>query len=118
MAPFPIVPSRPNELTVWSDPTGKPYLIQQKPGGEVRFTPLETALTQLQSPAEPTRQQDPIALLGMAVCLTLGLVATGFFVGFVAGHQGREPVIVPRSPICQTQESSFLFWNSRREDCK
>lgn len=118
MSPFPLVPTRPTGLTVWSDQTGKPYLVQQKPTGEISFTPLETALTQLQPPTAPTRQHDPLALLGIVIAGTLAISLGGYFIGFLAGNHGRETVIVPRSPICRTQESSFLFWNSRREDCK
>jgi hypothetical protein len=122
-----------SNLTVWSDPQGKPYLVV-KEGESTRFTPLESAIVPLLQqqqaitrslPATPVapvtnqyQRQDwlPYALMGLATVALIGL--GGYFLGFVAGNHGRETVIVPRSPVCDTTRSSFLFWSSERKECQ
>jgi len=39
-----------SKLSVWSDQSGTPYLVQQQADGSTTFTPLETALAQAQTP--------------------------------------------------------------------
>jgi hypothetical protein len=47
---LPIAPSESSKLTVWTDPSGVPYLVKQQADGSTLFTPLETALAQPQTP--------------------------------------------------------------------
>lgn len=112
-------------LTVYQHTDGKPYLVKQQPDGAVTFTPLEVALSQLQqhqTQAQPMQRSpaghDPFALLltGIAIAGLAAIVV--YFIGFLAGAHGRETVIVPRSPVCSTHRSSFLFWSDETKECQ
>ena len=110
----------PAKLAVWADQAGTPYLVQQQPDGSTTFTPLETALAQAKThtPIERvTTDRDPLntVLLGLAV--VLGIILLGYGIGFLAGVSGQRVVIVPRSPLCDTHRSSFLFWSSETKEC-
>lgn len=110
----------PAKLSVWADQAGTPYLVQQQPDGSTTFTPLETALAQAQAPTNTERittDRDPLntVLLGLAV--VLGIILLGYGIGFLAGASGQRVVIVPRSPLCDTHRSSFLFWSTENKEC-
>lgn len=109
-------------LAVWADQSGIPYLVKQQPDGSTTFTPLETALAQAQ-PQAPTQtarvttDRDPLATLLIGLAALLGVILLGYGIGFVAGASGQRVVIVPRSPICDTQRSSFMFWSTENKEC-
>lgn len=108
----------PAKLAVWADQTGTPYLVQQQPDGSTTFTPLETALAQAKPPTERvTTYREPLHTLLLALLAVLGLVLGGYLLGFLAGAAGQRVVIVPRSPLCDTHRSSFLFWSSETKEC-
>ncbi|MBW4474832.1 MAG: hypothetical protein KME45_31310 [Stenomitos rutilans HA7619-LM2] len=110
----------PGKLAVWSDQAGRPYLVQQQPDGSTTFTPLETALAQAQPPTTTERvttYRDPLQTLLLALIAVLGLVLGGYLLGFLAGASGQRVVLVPRSPLCDTHRSSFLFWSSETKEC-
>jgi hypothetical protein len=118
--PKALPPAAPHKLTVWSDQKGTPHLVQQQPDGSTTFTPLATALAQAQTPTTSERlttYRDPLntVLLGLAV--VLGFVLGSYFLGFFAGAAGQRVVLVPRSPVCDTHRSSFLFWSSETKEC-
>ncbi len=110
----------PTKLTVWSDPRGTPYLVQQQPDGSTTFTPLETALAQAQTPTTSERvttYREPLNTVLLGVVAVLGFVLGGYLLGFFAGAASQRVVLVPRSPLCDTQRSSFLFWSSETKEC-
>ena len=113
-------PAAPVKLTVWSDSAGTPYLVQQQPDGSTTFTPLETVLAQPPQPINPERvttYRDPLNTMLLGVAVVLGFVFGGYCLGFLAGAAGQHVVVVPRSPLCDTQRSSFLFWSSETKEC-
>ncbi|MBW4472596.1 MAG: hypothetical protein KME45_19820 [Stenomitos rutilans HA7619-LM2] len=110
----------PAKLAVWADQSGTPYLVQQQPDGSTTFTPLETALAQAKTPIPTERvttDRDPLNTVLLALVAVLGLVLGGYLLGFFAGAAGQRMVIVPRSPLCDTHRSSFLFWSSETKEC-
>jgi len=110
----------PAKLTVWSDKAGRPYLVQQQPDGSTTLTPLEMALAQVPPPITPERvttYREPLNTLLLGIAVVLGFVLGGYLLGFFAGAAGQRVVIVPRSPLCDTQRSSFLFWSSETKEC-
>ncbi|MBW4579624.1 MAG: hypothetical protein KME42_08640 [Tildeniella nuda ZEHNDER 1965/U140] len=110
----------PAKLAVWADQAGTPYLVQQQPDGSTTFTPLETALAQAQTPTTSERvttYREPLNTLLLGVAVVLGFVLGGYLLGFFAGAAGQRVVLVPRSPLCDTQRSSFLFWSSETKEC-
>ena len=118
--PKALPPAAPAKLAVWADQSGTPYLVQQQADGSTTFTPLETALAQAQTPTTPERvtaYREPLntVLLGLAV--VLGFVLGGYLLGWFAGAADQRVVVVPRSPLCDTQRSSFLFWSSETKEC-
>ena len=118
--PKALPPAAPAKLSVWSDPAGTPYLVRQQPDGSTTFTPLETALAQAQTP--PTSERvttycDPLKTVLLGIAVVLGFVLGGYLLGFFAGAAGQRVVLVPRSPLCDTQRSSFLFWSSETKEC-
>ena len=116
---LPIAPTG-SALTVWTDSSGVPYLVKQQADGSTLFTPLETALAQPQTPVTTERvttYRDPLATLLIGLGLLLGLILLGYGIGFFAGASGQRVVIVPRSPVCDTHRSSFLFWSSENKEC-
>ena len=118
--PKALPPAATVKLSVWSDQAGRPYLVQQQPDGSTTFTPLETALTQAQTPTTPERvtaYREPLNTVLLGVAVVLGFVLVGYLLGFFAGAVGQRVVIVPRSPLCDTQRSSFLFWSSETKEC-
>ena len=118
--PKALPPATPAKLTVWADQTGTPYLVQQQADGSTTFTPLETALAQAQTPTTSERvttYREPLNTLLLGVAVVLGFVLGGYLLGFFAGAAGQRVVIVPRSPLCDTQRSSFLFWSSETKEC-
>ncbi|CAA9423782.1 hypothetical protein AVDCRST_MAG94-7157 [uncultured Leptolyngbya sp.] len=118
--PKALPPAAPTKLTVWSDPAGTPYLVQQQPDGSTTFTPLETALAQVQTPTTSKRvtlDLDPLNTVLLALVGVLGLVLSGYLLGFFAGAAGQRVVVIPRSPLCNTHRSSFLFWSSETKEC-
>ena len=118
--PKALSPAAPAKLVVWSDPTGTPYLVQQQADGSTTFTPLETALAQAQPPTTPERvttYREPLNTLLLGIAVVLGFVLGGYLLGFLAGAAGQRVVLVPRSPVCDTHRSSFLFWSSETKEC-
>jgi len=114
------IQTAPAKLAVWADQAGTPYLVQQQPDGSTTFTPLETALAQAQTPTNTKRSttdRDPLNTVLLGLALVLGLVLLGYGSGFLAGASGQRVVIVPRSPVCDTHRSSFLFWSSETKEC-
>jgi hypothetical protein len=110
---------------VWTDPEGNVYLIEKRPDQSVTFTPLQSALARLQQPAPLARYEPPARAQGnplrtvlLAIGAVLGFVLAGYLIGFFAGKSGQSVVVVPRSPVCSTQTSSFLFWTSEKKDCQ
>jgi hypothetical protein len=94
--------------------------VQQQADGSTTFTPLETALAQAQTPTTSERvttYREPLNTLLLGVAVVLGFVLGGYLLGFFAGAAGQRVVIVPRSPLCDTQRSSFLFWSSETKEC-
>jgi hypothetical protein len=118
--PKALPPAAPAKLVVWSDPTGAPYLVQQQPDGSTTFTPLETALAHAQPPTIPERvttYREPLNTLLLGIAVVLGFVLGGYCLGWLAGTAGQRVVIIPRSPVCDTHRSSFLFWSSETKEC-
>jgi len=118
--PKALPPAAPAKLSVWSDQAGTPYLVQQQADGSTTFTPLETALAQAQPPTTPERvttYREPLNTLLLSIAVVLGFVLGGYVLGFFAGAAGQRVVIVPRSPVCDTHRSSFLFWSSETKEC-
>ena len=118
--PKALPPAAPAKLSVWSDQKGMPYLVQQHPDGSTTFTPLETALAQAQTPTTSERvttYREPLNTLLLGIAVVLGFVLGGYLLGFFAGAAGQRVVVVPRSPLCDTQRSSFLFWSSETKEC-
>ncbi len=118
--PNALPPAAPANLTVWSDTSGKPYLVQQQPDGSTTFTPLEIALAQVPLPTTPERvttDRDPLSTLLFGIAMVLSLVLGGYGLGWLAGASGQRIVIVPRSPVCNTHRSSVLFWSSETKEC-
>ena len=118
--PKALPPAAPAKLSVWSDQAGTPYLVQQQPDGSTTFTPLETALAQAQTSTTSERlttYREPLNTLLLGIAVVLGFVFGGYLLGFLAGAAGQRVVIVPRSPLCDTQRSSFLFWSSETKEC-
>jgi hypothetical protein len=118
--PKALPPAAAAKLVVWSDQKGMPYLVRQQPDGSTTFTPLETALAQAQTP--PTSERvttycDPLKTVLLGLAVVLGFVLGGYLLGFFAGAAGQRVVVVPRSPLCDTQRSSFLFWSSETKEC-
>ncbi len=116
----PAVQATPAKLAVWADQAGTPYLVQQQPDGSTTFTPLETALAQAQPSATPERvttYREPLNTFLLGIAVVLGFVFGGYCLGFFAGAAGQRVVIVPRSPLCDTHRSSFLFWSSETKEC-
>jgi len=110
----------PGKLAVWADQTGMPYLVQQQPDGSTTFTPLETALAQAAPPTTPERvttYREPLNTLLLGLAVVLGFVLSGYLLGWLAGAAGQHVVVVPRSPLCDTHRSSFLFWSSETKEC-
>ena len=110
----------PTKLAVWADQSGTPYLVKHQPDGSTTFTPLETVLAQAQTPATTERvttYREPLHTLLLALIAVLGLVLGGYLLGFLAGATGQRVVLVPRSPICDTHRSSFLFWSTETKEC-
>ena len=108
------------KLAVWSDPAGTSYLVQQQPDGSTTFTPLETVLVPPQTPTTTERvttYREPLNTVLLGVAVVLGFVFGGYLLGFFAGAAGQRVVLVPRSPLCETQRSSFLFWSSETKEC-
>ncbi|MBW4695873.1 MAG: hypothetical protein KME27_29510 [Lyngbya sp. HA4199-MV5] len=108
------------KLAVWADQSGTPYLIKQQPDGSTTFTPLETALAQAQLPTNTERvttYRDPLNTVLLGLAAVLGVVLLGYGIGFLAGASGQRVVIIPRSPLCDTHRSSFLFWSSETKEC-
>ena len=108
------------KLVVWSDQKGTPYLVRQQPDGSTTFTPLETALAQAQTPTTSERVTtycDPLKTVLLGLAVVLGFVLGGYLLGWFAGAAGQRVVLVPRSPLCDTQRSSFLFWSSETKEC-
>jgi len=117
--PKALPPAAPAKLSVWSDQAGTPYLVQQQPDGSTTFTPLETALAQAQTSTTSERlttYRDPLNTLLLGLAVVLGFVLGGYLLGFFAGTAGQRVVLVPRSPLCDTQRSSFLFWSSETKE--
>jgi hypothetical protein len=83
------------------------------------FTPLESVLAQAQTPntERVTTDRDSLNTVLIGIAAVLGIVLLGYGLGFLAGASGQRVVIVPRSPICDTQRSSFLFWSSENKEC-
>lgn len=113
----------PNQqMTVWQDGTGKPYLVRQQASGEVNFTPLENALANFQQPVTPTSSKaathDPIAIALIAGGAFLLIAFGAYLLGFFAGQSGRQIVTVPTAPRCDTRRSSFLFWSQETKECQ
>jgi len=103
-------PAKPAKLTVWSNPAGTPYLVQQQSDGSTTFTPLETALAQAQTPTTSERlttYREPLNTLLLGIAVVLGFVLGGYLLGFFAGAAGQRVVVVPRAPLCDTHRSSF-----------
>ena len=116
--PKALPPAAPAKLSVWADQSGTPYVVQQQPDGSTTFTPLETALAQAQPPAERRNtDRDPLHTVLLGLVAVLGVVLLGYGLGFLAGASGQRVVVVPRSPLCNTQRSSFLFWSSENKEC-
>ncbi len=118
--PKALPPAAPAKLSVWSDQKGTPYLVQQQLDGRTTFTPLETVLAQAPPPTTPERvttYREPLNTVLLGIAVVLGFVLCGYFLGFFAGAAGQRVVIVPRSPVCDTQRSSFLFWSSETKEC-
>ena len=118
--PKALPPAAPAKLVVWSDQKGTPYLVQQQPDGSTTLTPLEMALAQVPPPITPERvttYREPLNTLLLGLAVVLGFVLGGYLLGFFAGAAGQRVVIVPRSPLCDTQRSSFLFWSSETKEC-
>ena len=118
--PKALPPAAPAKLVVWSDQSGTPYLVRQQPDGSTTFTPLETALAQAQTSTTSERlttYREPLNTLLLGIAVVLGFVLGGYLLGFLAGAAGQRVVIVPRSPLCDTQRSSFLFWSSETKEC-
>ncbi|MBW4693782.1 MAG: hypothetical protein KME27_18715 [Lyngbya sp. HA4199-MV5] len=118
--PKALPPAAPAKLSVWADQSGTPYLVQQQPDGSTTFTPLETALAKAQPPTTTERvttYREPLHTLLLALIAVLGLVLGGYCLGFLAGAAGQRVVLVPRSPLCDTHRSSFLFWSSETKEC-
>ena len=116
----PAVQATPAKLAVWADQTGTPYLVQQQADGSTTFTPLETALAQAKPPTTTERvttYRDPLQTVLFALIAVLGLILGGYLLGFLAGAAGQRVVLVPRSPVCDTHRSSFLFWSSETKEC-
>ena len=111
--------SPPPPLAVWADQSGTPYLVKQQPDGSTTFTPLESVLAQAQTPntERVTTYRDSLNTVLISIAAVLGMVLLGYGLGFLAGASGQRVVIVPRSPICDTQRSSFLFWSSEKKEC-
>jgi len=108
------------KLSVWADQAGTPYLVQQQSDGSTTFTPLETALAQASPPNPPERvttYREPLNTLLLGIAVVLGFVLGGYLLGFLAGAAGQRVVLVPRSPVCDTHRSSFLFWSSETKEC-
>jgi len=118
--PKALPPAAAAKLVVWSDPKGMPYLVRQQPDGSTTFTPLETALAQAQTPTTSERvttYREPLNTVLLGVAVVLGFVLGGYLLGWFAGAAGQRVVVVPRSPLCDTQRSSFLFWSSETKEC-
>ncbi len=108
----------PAKLSVWADQSGTPYLVQQQADGSTTFTPLETALAQAPiTPERVTTYREPLNTLLLGIAVVLGFVLGGYLLGWLAGAAGQRVVVVPRSPVCDTQRSSFLFWSSETKEC-
>jgi hypothetical protein len=118
--PKALPPAAAAKLTVWADQTGTPYLVQQQPDGSTTFTPLETALAQASPPTPPERvttYREPLNTLLLGLAVVLAFVLGGYVLGFLAGATGQRVIVVPRSPLCDTHRSSFLFWTSENKEC-
>ena len=118
--PKALPPAAPAKLAVWADQSGTPYLVQQQADGSTTFTPLETALAPPPPPTTPERAttyREPLNTLLLGLAVVLGLVLSGYLLGFFAGAAGQRVVLVPRSPLCDTHRSSFLFWSSETKEC-
>jgi hypothetical protein len=114
----PATQAAPSKLAVWADQSGTPYLVKQQPDGSTTFTPLETALAQAQpTTTRITTDRDPLNTLLLGLVVGLGVVLGGYGLGFVAGATGQRVVLVPRSPVCDTHRSSFLFWTTETKEC-
>lgn len=114
--------TEPTTLTVWADQSGTPYLVKYQPDGSTTFTPLETALAQAQSQTTTTTtrvttDRDPLNTFLLGLVVVLGFVLGGYCLGFLAGAAGQRVVLVPRSPVCDSHRSSFLFWSSETKEC-
>lgn len=107
---------------------GRSYLAHRCPSGQVTFIPIDAIAQQFPPPpitpspippplSQPAPQHDPLAifLAGLGILL---IVLGGYFLGFVAGKNGQSVVVVPRSPVCETRRSSFLFWNNEHKECQ
>ena len=111
--------SPPPPLAVWADQSGTPYLVKQQPDGSTTFTPLASVLAPVQTAntERVTTDRDPLNTVLIGIAAVLGLVLLGYGLGFLAGASGQRVLLVPRSPICDTQRSSFLFWSSENKEC-
>jgi len=110
----------PTKLAVWADQSGTPYLVQYQDDGSTTFTLLATALAQAPPQTTTTRvttDRDPLNTLLLGLVVVIGFVLGGYGIGFLAGAAGQRVVIVPRTPICDTHRSSFLFWSSENKEC-
>jgi hypothetical protein len=118
----PAIQAAPSKLSVWADQSGTPYLVQHQPDGSTTFTPLETALAQAQpqtttTTTRVTTDRDPLNAFLLGLVVVLGFVLGGYCLGFLAGAAGQKVVLVPRSPVCDTHRSSFLFWSTENKEC-
>lgn len=112
-------------------PDGVTYLTQKLANGQITLTPVNAVVSQsailpapqpvTQIQAEPVHRDregiNPLVLVGIILAAVLGLAFGAWFIGFLAGRSGRETVVVPREPICDTRRSSFLFWSHSEREC-
>jgi len=118
--PKALPPVAPAKLAVWADQSGTPYLVQHQPDGSTTFTPLETVLAQTQTTntaERVTNYRDPLNAFLLGLVVVLGFVLGGYCLGFLSGAAGQRVVLVPRSPVCDTHRSSFLFWSTENKEC-
>lgn len=122
-----LVPMQPETPTLYYAPDGTAYQVHQSVSGQITFTPLEQAQPAQQhyqpiyiQATEPQRssQRDPLMTALIVLGVVLGIVGLAWFIGFMAGRSGQQVVVVPRSPVCSTYRSSFLFWSREEKECQ
>lgn len=112
------------DVQLFHAPDGMTYLTRRSANGEIIFTPVSAIVPQpvTQIQPEPTdryrEQVNPLVVIGITLLAVLGLAFAAWFIGFLAGRSGRETVVVPRGPICDTRRSSFLMWSHTEKDCQ